>query len=227
MSTTRMLPASARAGLEQATQRYADALAESPAAIAYLEFRGIYVDPDMPEELGNPWLLGLVNDPIPEHEDMQGRLAIPYLVPRGGPVGMKFRCMVDHGPDTSCKSMGHAKYLSHAGMGQRLYGVTSLRIESPVIGITEGELDAIVATEAGIPSVAVPGVKGWSDAWRYLFEGHERVLVFGDGDDPGRAFAEKLTALIPDSRAVPMADGHDVTSFVLEHGVDALRERAA
>lgn len=225
MSNDRMLPASARASLEHAAQRYAAALADSPEALKYLACRGIDVDPDIPEEIGNAWQLGLVVDPIPEHEAMRGRLAIPYTVPRGGPVGMKFRCVRDHG-DASCKDNGHAKYLSHAGMGQRLFGVTAFRFESPVIAIAEGEMDAIVATEAGFPACAVPGVKGWSDAWRHLFEGYERVLVFGDGDDAGRGFAEKLTALIPNARAVPLPNGHDVTSLVVEQGIDALRERA-
>jgi DNA primase len=189
-----------------------------------LSERGIHIDPEMPEEIGNPWMLGLVAQPDPEHEGFAGRLAIPYTTPRGpGPVGMKFRCL----RHTDCKAVDCPKYLAHTGMGQRLYNVGAFQVESDTIGITEGEFDAIVASEAGIPSVAVPGVKGWHDAWQFCFEGYSRVLVFGDGDDAGRPFAEKICALVQNAQVVHFPDGHDVTSFVIEHGADALRERTA
>lgn len=173
------------------------------------------------------WLLGYVAEPDPEHEDMRGRLAIPYLVPRGGAVGMKFRCLREH----DCGEAGHPKYLAHVGMGQRLFGVVSLSGTGDTVAVTEGELDAIVCSasgpdDVGIPAVAVPGVKGWRDEWRYAFEGFPTVLIFGDGDKAGRAFAAQLAEKIHGSRAISMPDGHDITSFVLEHGAEALRERA-
>lgn len=217
----KMLPAAGRAALEPAVERYAEALAESPETLEYLAARGIHVDPDMPDGWGNPHRLGLVVDPIPDHENMRGRLAIPYIPPRGGPVGMKFRCL----RHADCKAVDCPKYLAHAGMGQRLYGVQAFRVPSPIIAVTEGELDAIVATEAGIPAVACPGVKAWNDAWQYLFEGYEQVLVFGDGDEAGTSFAERLADQITGARAVTMPDKEDVTSLVVKHGVDALRGR--
>lgn len=224
-SGSRLLARSSRASLTRSTEKYADALA-GPAGercATYLADRGIVLDLDLPFEIGNPWMLGYVDAPDAEHEDMRGRLAIPYLVPRGGPVGMKFRCIADH----SCDDVGHPKYLAHIGMGQRLFGVNALSAPGETIGITEGELDAVVLTDvAQIPAVAVPGVKGWRDEWRHLFEGFPRVLIFGDGDKDGRAFAGKLAELIHGSRAVHMPDQHDITSYVLEHGADALRDRA-
>lgn len=200
-------------------EKYAAALADPAAAacVSYLASRGIQVGPD-----SNPWQFGYVAEPDAGHEDMRGRLALPYLVPRGGPVGMKFRCSELH----DCAERGHAKYLSQPGMGKRLFGVRSFRTDSMTFGVTEGEFDAIVASEAGIPSVAVPGVAGWQEPWRYLFEGFHTVLIFGDGDDPGRKFADRLVNEVPNAQAVHMPAGHDVSSYVEAHGADALRERA-
>ncbi|MEU7814079.1 toprim domain-containing protein [Pseudonocardia sp. NPDC049154] len=215
MAVSKVLPSATRGLLAEATERYHEALLEDDHALDYLGARGI----DLPEIYS--YQLGLVVDPIPDHESMTGRIAIPYLVPRGGPVGMKFRCL----RHSDCKAVECPKYLAHTGMGQRLYNVGALKVASDVIAITEGELDAIVATEAGIPAVAVPGVKGWADAWAFCFEGYRRVLVIGDGDEAGRSFAERLADHIDSARAVPMPDGHDVTSLVLEQGPEALRER--
>lgn len=224
---SRLLSRPSRASLIESTKKYAEALA-SPAGercATYLRDRGINLW-DGPEDYkfwsNDRWMLGFVAEPDAEHEDMRGRLSIPYLVPRGGPVGMKFRCIADH----SCDDTGHPKYLAHTGMGQRLFGVDSLSAPGETIGITEGELDAIVCSDLGIPAVAVPGVKGWRPEWRHLFEGFPRVLIFGDGDKAGRAFAGQLAEQIHGSRAISMPDGHDVTSFVLAQGADALRERA-
>lgn len=203
--------------------KYETALAGSAGerCATYLAERGI------PRWLAADWQLGLVVEPDPEHEDFTGRLAIPYVTPRGGVVGMKFRCLRDH----DCSEAGHPKYLAHVGMGQRLFGVRNLSAPSDTIAITEGELDAIVCSaegpdDVGIPAVAVPGVKGWREEWRFVFEGFPTVLIFGDGDKAGRAFAGQLAEQIHGSRAVNMPDGHDITSFVLEHGAEALRERA-
>lgn len=217
MVVSKPLPAATRSLLEETVERYHEHLLDDDEALDYLEARGI------DQWTARTYRLGLVVDPIPDHEYMRGRLSIPYTVPRGGPVGCKFRCVQPH----DCKDLDHPKYLSHTGMGKRLYNVLAFKIPSDVIAITEGELDAVVATEAGIPAIAVPGVKGWSDAWAYCFEGYRRVLVIGDGDTDGRAFAERLADQIESARAVPMPDKHDVTSLVLEQGVEALLARCA
>ncbi|GAY07501.1 toprim domain-containing protein [Pseudonocardia sp. N23] len=167
--------------------------------------------------------MGLVVDPAPEHEYMRGRLSIPSLVPRGGPMSCKFRCLRRH----DCKTADCPKYLGAEGAGAHPYNVLALRADSPVIGITEGELDAVIATEAGIPSVAIPGVKAWRSHYAYMLEGFARVLVFGDADGAGKQFAERLVEDIHGSRAIHFPDGHDVSSFVAEHGADALRERCS
>lgn len=218
---TYRLGSDARASLEAASIQYANALWAPGRAdyLSYLDERGIVFDPEL-EGLDNEFRLGVVDEPaMPEHEPYEGWITIPYLVPQGGPVGMKFRCP----PWLPHKS----KYMNHPGSGQRLYGVRNLLINSDVIAVTEGELDTVVMTmQCGIPSVAVPGVNGWRDEWVFCFEGYARVLVFGDGDEPGRQFAETMAHTIPNARAVPMPEGHDVSSYVVEFGPDALINRS-
>jgi hypothetical protein len=217
-----MLSRSARESLSLSISRYVSALADNPGCVNYLANRGIEVDPDLPADYGNVWQLGHVQDPDPGHEHLAGRLCIPYLVPRGGPVGANFRCIADH----DCTEAGHKKYYAQTGMGKRLFGAWLLHTTSPFIGVAEGELDAIVATEAGIPAVAIPGATKWQDHWRYLFDGFEQVLVLADGDTDGRKLADRLVGELQHARPVNMPDEQDVTSFVLANGAAALRQRA-
>lgn len=218
MGTDR-LGSDARASLEEASIQYANALLDQPESLAYLDSRGIVLEPEL-EGLDNEFRLGVVHEALmPEHEHYVGWITIPYLVPYGGTVGMKFRCP-PHLPHKS-------KYMTHPGSGQRLYGVNAFQVNSDYIAVTEGELDTVVMTmQCGIPSVAVPGVNGWRDEWVFCFEGYQNVLVFGDGDEPGRQFAEHMAYAIPAGRAVPMPEGYDVSSYVIEFGPDALIERS-
>src|SRR5690606_3808516 len=131
-AVSRMLSHSSRASLLRSTIRYAEALLDDPDSLRYLSERGIEIDTDHPDlREANPYLLGVVVDPDPEHEDVRGRLTIPYLVPEGsGPVGMKFRCL----RHDDCKAVDCPKYLAHTGMGQRLYNVDAFERATSVIG---------------------------------------------------------------------------------------------
>lgn len=208
-----------RASLEEASIQYANALLDQPESLAYLASRGIELEPEL-EGLDNEFRLGVVHEALlPEHEPYIGWITIPYLRHVGGVVAMKFRCP-PHLPHKS-------KYMNHPGCGHHLYGIGNVPNDAEVIAVTEGELDTVVMTmRCGIPSVAVPGVNGWRDEWVYCFEGYQRVLVFGDGDEPGRQFADHMAYAIPNARAVPMPDGHDVSSYVMEFGAEALIERS-
>lgn len=179
----------------------------------YLESRGIRRD------TAERWQLGYVETPLPGHEDFGGRLAIPYLTP-AGPLCIKFRCVESH----DCKAAGCVKYLGEPNEN-RLFGVWNFRHDDPVIHICEGELDAIVATQAGVRAVGVPGATQWRPYWDHLFEGYDEVVLLRDGDAAGRKMGETLMGRLPNLRAVKMPEGEDVSSFVLAHGGDALRER--
>lgn len=216
--TSERLSSDARASLAKVLAQYSQALANSPGCLSYLAERGVWVEPELFEfGEGNEFGLGFVDHALmPEHEGKVGSLVIPYWT-KSGPVGAKFR-MLDG---------SHPKYKAHTGMGTRLYNVPAIDVDSPVVAITEGELDTIVLSQQlAVPSVAVPGVNGWRSDWRFCFEGYERVIVFGDGDDPGRDFTRRLANEVSNARPVHMPDGHDVSSYVTQFGADAMRKRA-
>lgn len=213
--------------LASATSEYTNHLA---TALPYLTSRGITA------EQAQRWQLGFVQNPVSSHERFQGYLAIPYLTP-AGPVAIKFRCI--NCPD-GCE--GHPKYDKAKGEGFFLFGVQTLVDAGDTVAICEGELDTIVANEAGIPALGVASANVWLSHWDFVFEPFERVIVFLDGDPPKlpRTNAEGERVLIAPSqqlennvhkhlsnaRSVQLPLGEDVNSIVLKEGPQGLRERA-
>lgn len=179
--------------------------------------------------------LGYVDDPLPGHEDYQGRLAIPYLT-RAGVVQIRFRALPgDPSP---------AKYLSMPGVDPTLYNVNDLSRPEPFVCVCEGEIDTITAHQAGLPAIGVPGVNGWRPWFRRCLQGFDAVYVLCDNDipkarpgctcngdgtcrghNPGAEFGHRLAAEVQNARVVLMPVGQDVNSFVVEHGPEALREK--
>lgn len=184
----------------------------TPEILSYLEGRGI--GPDAVD--GH--LLGVVDRPDPLHEPFRGRLSIPFITPTGI-VHMRFRCLEEH----DCGKEGHGKYEGPAGEETHLYNVRALHEAETVVAISEGELDAVVASLAGLPTTGVPGAKAWKRFYYRLFDDFERVLILGDGDTAGRKFASTLASTIPNGEARVLPDGHDVTSFVQAEGVEAFK----
>lgn len=201
--------------LEQATARYEAAVSE---VLPYLAQRGI--DPTAAAAAR----LGVVLDPEPGHDEFYGRLSIPYLT-RAGVVNLKFRCIEDH----DCKQEGHPKYLGlHGGEGKpRLYNVNAFFARSSIIGIAEGELDALVLSHyAGLPTVGCPGVSTWQSHFPRCFQGYGLTLIFADGDDPGRQWARMIAKQVNPCRVLTMPEGMDVNDMYLIEGADGLRKRA-
>lgn len=199
-----------RKSLERATLQYSHHLSE---AEDYLRARGIA------PEVARSVALGVVRDPIPGHEHLEGRLAIPYLTDYG-PVNMTFRCLKDH----SCSDAGHSKYMLWAGLQANLYSVQSLARAGDYIAVAEGELDALSLNIAGIPAVGVSGIEKWREHWVNIFEDFLRVYVFEDGDAPGKKFGDVLVREVGAIR-VPMPPGEDVNSMLVKHGAEHLKSR--
>lgn len=198
---------SQKSWLSAVTDRYHEALDET--TLSYLAARGIGPD------AASGYRLGLVSDPDPAHYQFAGRLSIPFISPTGV-VYMRFRCLGDH----NCADLEHGKYLGPQGDDTHLYNVQALHDSEDWVVVTEGELDALVSTEAGAPAVGVPGATNWKPFYYRLFDDYERVIVVGDGDKAGREFVATLARNLPNSIRRPMPDGYDVNSFVLEHGAD-------
>jgi DNA primase len=197
--------------LEEATARYEGDLTRSPAAVAYLKSRGLS------EDSAASFRLGFVENPLPGHETARGMLSVPYVT-RGGIVTVRFRRLGDgDGP----------KYRSVPGDPPRIYNANALLVPSDHIAICEGEFDAIAATGAGLPAVGIAGVSAWKDYFARCFKGYRAVYILADQDDKGQGmeFAEKVAAQIKNARISPMPSGHDVNSYVLENGPQALLDR--
>jgi hypothetical protein len=196
--------------LDRATVTYQEHL---PEAEAYLLGRGI--DLEAARSSG----LGVVRDPIPGHEHVVGRLAIPYMTP-AGPVNMNFRCMADH----KCKDFGHPKYIMWTGLEVNLYNVGVLHTAGSAIAVAEGEIDALSSTLAGIPCVGISGANKWQEHWNNIFEDFTRIYVWQEGDEAGKKFGDRLVSEVGAIR-VPLPDKEDVNSIWVESGKDALRAR--
>lgn len=192
--------------LTSLARSYHDAL--TPEVVSWLGARALGPD------AVSGGLLGYVADPDPAHEQYRGRLSIPYLTPTGA-VSMRFRCLEDHEHD------GHGKYEGTAGDTTHLYNVQALHDATTEIGVTEGELDALAATYAGLPSVGCPGASAWKPFYYRLFDDFEHVYVLGDGDAAGRRWAAGLVPNIPGAVSRVLPADHDVTSYIVEHGSSA------
>lgn len=176
------------------------------------------------EEAPDAFGLGYVAEPLPGHEPYRGMLAIPYLrFPRGFSdkdgwfvVSLRFRCLLDH------EHVGHGKYNTESGDRPRLYNTVELTEAHDRVAITEGEIDAMTATLAGIPAIGVPGATSWREWFREPFLGYETVHVLADGDTPGRTFARQICQLLPNAKLVSMPDGVDVNKLVVSEGPEGL-----
>lgn len=199
--------------LEAAVSRYETGL---EMVFPYLQARGI----DLAG--AREFRLGSVSEPDPGHESGRGRLSIPYLTPTGV-VAVKFRCVAEH----DCRDTGHAKYMAPTGQPVRLYNVAAFAADSDCIGITEGELDALVLSRyCDIPATGVPGAGNWRNHkhWPRLFTGFRHVLVFRDPDDAGEELAGRICESLSQARVVELPA--DVNETYLEKGADFIRAAA-
>lgn len=180
-------------------------------AADYLQARGIT------GTIAQAASLGYVGEPLPGHEQYAGRVVIPYLTP-AGPVDIRFRAVTDVKP----------KYLSMPGSHPRLYNTTVLADDPAIVGVCEGEFDALIATHCvGLPTVALPGVTAWNGRRHpRILRGFKSVVVFVDGDEPGRELGNQVARDLPQARVIDLGDGMDVTDAYLAYGVEWIRGKA-
>lgn len=201
-----------RRSLEEAVSRYSQHL---HLAQGNLDARGI------DQITARRADLGVVVDPVPGHEHLRGRLAIPYMT-ESGPVNMTFRCIEDH----DCKVMeNHSKYRKVAGSPSNLYGVRSYREADSFLALCEGEIDTIILKMIGIPAMGVPGADMWKPHWNSILQDFSRVYVFSDGDKAGKDFANRVMVEYEHAIDVPMPPGEDVNSIYVKFGKQALLDR--
>jgi hypothetical protein len=190
------------------------ALMGHPSALDYLiEFRGLSSDTIMKYKLG--WR--------PERK--------VYTLPVYGPDReiWNVRFYNPNPPDDRRKIWGVKGYNSPP----RLYPIEVLDRDPSEIIIAEGELDTLLALQAGYPAITRTGAADvWEGAWGELFAGRT-VYLCHDADTKGqRANRRVARALhrVADVRIVELPyevtdkHGKDLTDFLLEHDVGQLRD---
>lgn len=200
--------ASMRQSLEEATAAYEQQL--EGLGIEYLLKRGIT------REVAASFRLGYVAEPLPGDDHLRGRVSIPYLTP-SGVVGLQLRAATIE---------AESKYLPYrAGLPGRPFNVSVL-LQRGVVYLTEGEIDAISATLAGLPALGISGSKKWKPAYARMLR-YRQVVVLADGDAAGLEFAETCLRDLENSKMILMPPGMDVNSILVERGIEGLRKLVA
>lgn len=199
-------------------QKQLEETEEGRLAISYLKARGIT------RETATSFQLGVVKDPLPEsgHDFQIGRLSIPYIT-QTGIVQMRFRAIPYDGvpghPEPS------PKMKSEAGAGSTIYNARAL-LGATFVCVCEGEFDTMSAAQSGLPAVGIPGANAWQDVYARALK-WRKVVILADNDDHGEGmkFAEKVQNSVRGARIVLMDKDHDVNSFMVEYGEEALRKK--
>jgi hypothetical protein len=105
----------------------------------------------------------------------------------------------------------------------RVFNVGAIHRADDEIHISEGELDALILSKVfdGL-GAGFPGARSWSGHHRRMLAGFSRVWVWGDPDDAGAEFVQKVTRSLRNAKGVRLRDG-DVSDTYLAGGADALR----
>jgi DNA primase len=204
------LSASQREALEEATSSYAGAV--TAEAARYLLARGIDRD------TAATFRLGVVGDPFPGHERFRGWLAIPYLDREGKPLSMRFRCITEH----NHRDFGHGKYMSMTDEPSRVFNVRGIHLAEDTLHVAEGEFDTMILSRVfGGCASGFPGARSWSGHHRRMLAGFSKVYVWGDPDEAGAEFVQKVTRAVRTAKGVRLRGG-DVTDTYVAGGADAL-----
>lgn len=103
-------------------------------------------------------------------------------------------------------------------------------LQSTGVMICEGESDTMRLACTSLPAtynsdvICIPGATAFPSEWVPLLRKYDRVHVFADADEAGKALPNRLASLVPGVRIVNLPRGHDVCSFLLENTEDDLRQ---
>lgn len=201
---------------------------ESQKALDYLHSRGLT------DETINKHRLGYASGGLKEHllakkftEDqlhkaaiiggkggdiLTNHIVIPYFV-AGNAITFRGRALSPDAPTKYVTLKGHKAYL---------YNSDTVWEKKNELAITEGEFDAIMLQQLGIPAVGVPGASSWQDNWDTYVEPAmvSRLYVCMDNDDVGKKSASKLAARFNGRAKVielPILNG-DINEWILKGG---------
>lgn len=219
--------------LTSSTEQYQEQLL-SPAGERHYEY--LNVERGLDHETILKFKLGAVLDANVSHEQASQMIAIPYLTPVGT-VQIRFR--------KAPWEPGNRKYWQTPGSLIRMFNTNALLDPGTYIYVCEGEMDTIAATQAGLPAIGISGVNGWRDHFNLMLEGFDRIAFLADNDadsdqekEPpadwpegkewdnrgvGLKFASKHADSLAGGVVIQMPAGHDVNSYLIEAGPEALR----
>jgi hypothetical protein len=133
------------------------------------------------------------------------RIVIPYL--SGGRVGLLRGRSDPEDPDD------RYKYLNLPKQSIQLYGGDALA-DATMVVMTEGEFDALIVRQWGIPAVGLPGASAFKEEWVKLFERCERVYLCLDTDAAGQKAAWQAAELLGDKALiVQLPEGKDASEY--------------
>jgi len=179
-----------------------------PEALLYCRSRGL-----TDETIQNK-LIGYIPEDCAEYDKetglpgiLKGRLLIPFWQ-HGEIVYYTGRALDDRKP----------KYLNQKG--EKQYTGT---VKGPVLYVTEGPIDQLMAEQAGYNCIALAG----SGKMPFIKSSVKRVVFAFDGDAAGAAFVEKHGLPLCDIglpvEVLMLPEGQDVASWLQAHGsVDGL-----
>lgn len=195
--------------LNQRLRRYQEQFWDSVGAQEYWLNRGFSLN------TARDFQIGFVADPLVGDGGFRGCLAIPYITASQRVVSFKFR---------SINQSVRQRFMKDPGDPARIFNTRAL-VNARSVVITEGELDAVAASQCGLTAVAIPGATMWKPEWGRIFR-NRVVTVFADGDEAGAQFAERLSSALYGIRVVQMPDGEDVNSMLMQRGQEWIREAA-
>lgn len=211
--------------MSAATDYFVERLGENEEAFKYLRYdRGLEFDAIEKHQLG--WADGHLKEHLlaegfalsdlidsglvtkSGRDFLYGHITIPYHV-SGNVLSIRG------------KEIG-GKYLTPPGHKARLFNSDCTWEDPERAVICEGEFDAMVIEQLGIPAVGVPGAGTWQDAWTPYVEDITRIYICFDPDDAGRTGAEKLsTKLGGRAKIVALPEdqpGNDVSDWIVGQG---------
>lgn len=174
-----------------------------PEAILYCKKRGLTDETIVnklighipPEEMERDEVTGLPGI-------LHGRLVIPFWQ-NGNIVYYTGRALADEKP----------KYLNQKG--EKQYCGT---VKGPILYVTEGPFDQLLAEQAGYNCIALAG----SGKMPYIKPSVKKIILAFDGDKSGREFAAKHGLPLCDLKlqvfVLPLPEGTDLADYIKEHG---------
>jgi len=211
------------APLQKSSERYQQALRQSPKAIEYLKNRGLN------GEIAKIYQIGY--SPNDQYDAFRDRVVFPIRDRRGRVVGFGGRVLDDRLPKYINSSDSPIFHKSNILYG--LYEARQANRELKKIIIVEGYMDVVSLAASGISyAVATLGTATTTQHISQLFQQTHQIIFCFDGDSAGRkaawrALESTLTVLRDDveARFLFLPDGEDPDSLVKKEGKEIFLTR--